>query len=334
MYGNEQRVAFSIFECIRTRFTHVLTTFKVTFVSTTVSATHTRDELLICVPDSLSRSPLFSSPYDPRCYCGCTHTAASGQIVASGRCKGLATWIIQAKPGLQVTLTFRYYDIAHKWQWIKVRDGRTAEDELLFSSDEVSRPANITSSSNIMRVELMTRRGMVSQTEAAVFPQNATLPIHVRGFIAAYSARGVWTAVEREREREGGVERGGGGRDGKSLWEERERERDIFWSMIILETNDLKNNRPKRRTLHSIGDEGKKKVLTIGKAAHTHTSVSITPSLPFLLSPLFELGSQSLGELLLPPPSPFHSFPRGAMSPRSRPTTCLCLGHYWNGGQL
>ena len=37
VHGHEQRVAFSMFECIRTRFTLVLTTFRVAFVSTTVS---------------------------------------------------------------------------------------------------------------------------------------------------------------------------------------------------------------------------------------------------------------------------------------------------------
>ena len=37
VHGNEQKVALSIFEYIRTRFTLVLTTFKVAFVSTAVS---------------------------------------------------------------------------------------------------------------------------------------------------------------------------------------------------------------------------------------------------------------------------------------------------------
>ena len=35
--GNEQRIAFSVFKYIRTRCTPVLTTFQVTFVSTSVS---------------------------------------------------------------------------------------------------------------------------------------------------------------------------------------------------------------------------------------------------------------------------------------------------------
>ena len=90
-----------------------------------------------------------------------------------------------------MTLTFRYYDISYERQWVKVRDGETPSDELLFYSRSQLQPGDVTSSSNVMRVELMTSVIMTSPAEMTVFPLKASLPIHVRGFIASFTATGL-----------------------------------------------------------------------------------------------------------------------------------------------
>ena len=94
-------------------------------------------------------------------------------------------------PGQQVTLTFRYYDISYDRQWVKVRDGEKESGELLFFSHDQSQPRKVTSSTNVMRVELMTEIVVTSPAEMTVFPRNASLPIHVHGFIASYEATGL-----------------------------------------------------------------------------------------------------------------------------------------------
>ena len=94
-------------------------------------------------------------------------------------------------PGQQVTLTFRYYDISYERQWVKVSNGDKDSGDLLFFSHDGSQPSDVTSSTNVMRVELMTEIVMTSPAEMAVFPQNASLPIHVQGFIASYAATGL-----------------------------------------------------------------------------------------------------------------------------------------------
>ncbi|KAL8617068.1 hypothetical protein ACOMHN_014239 [Nucella lapillus] len=140
-------------------------------------------------PDELPRTPLQSPKLDPRCSCGCTRAKDFGQIVASGRCKGLAVWVIKVSQGQHVTLNFRYYDIAYERQWVKVRNGASETDDLLFySRAQVLRPADVTSTSNVIRVELMTEVVVTSPAESAMFPRQATLPIHIRGFIASYTA--------------------------------------------------------------------------------------------------------------------------------------------------
>lgn len=92
-----------------------------------------------------------------------------------------------------MTLTFRYFDISYERQWVKVRDGERESDELLFYSHVhmQQQPQNVTSSSNVLRVELMTQMVVTSPAaELTTFPQNASLPIHVHGFIASFSAAG------------------------------------------------------------------------------------------------------------------------------------------------
>ncbi|XP_076446754.1 uncharacterized protein LOC143284039 isoform X2 [Babylonia areolata] len=152
-------------------------------------------------PDTLPRTPLRSpATLDRGCRCGCTHRAndSRGRIVASGRCKGLAVWVIRAPPGRHVTLTFRYYDVSYERQWVKVRDGeREADDLLFYSRSQSPPPPDVTSTSNVMRVELMTEVIVTSPAQSAVFPYNASLPIHIRGFIASYEATEPDTPLER-----------------------------------------------------------------------------------------------------------------------------------------
>ncbi|KAL8591061.1 hypothetical protein ACOMHN_037294 [Nucella lapillus] len=144
---------------------------------------------LTTCPDLLPRSPLRSPVFDPNCQCGCTlTTTSSGEIVGTGRCVGRATWIIKTTPNLRVVLSFRYYSISYEKQWVKIRDGGKEGDELLYySHHQPQAPGDVTSSSNVMRVELMTSVDMTSPVNVKVFPRNATVPVHVRGFIASYS---------------------------------------------------------------------------------------------------------------------------------------------------
>ncbi|XP_076467987.1 uncharacterized protein LOC143298869 [Babylonia areolata] len=138
--------------------------------------------------DLLPRSPLRSPQFDPNCLCGCTHTSQTGEIIASGRCVGLATWIIETIPAQRVVLTFRYYSISYAKQWVKVRDGGAESDELLFYSHHQSQPpGDVTSSSSVMRVELMTKADLTSPVDVKLFARNATMPIHIQGFIASYT---------------------------------------------------------------------------------------------------------------------------------------------------
>ena len=88
-------------------------------------------------------------------------------------------------------MTFRYYDISYERQWVKVRDGEEESGELLFFSHDQSQPREVTTSGNVMRVELMTVFLVMSPAEMTVFPLNASLPIHVHGFIASYEAMGM-----------------------------------------------------------------------------------------------------------------------------------------------
>lgn len=115
----------------------------------------------------------------------------SGEIIASGRCSGRATWIIEVEDTQQIKLTFTHFDILESKQWVKVRDGDTPVSDLLYTSTNGEQPNNdISSSSNKMTVELMTSVSDEVPNSVAIFPINATLAIHLHGFIASYRVVG------------------------------------------------------------------------------------------------------------------------------------------------
>ena len=142
----------------------------------------------------LPNSPLKEVDLSDTCHCGCSRTTISGQIYATGRCHGLATWTIKSAEGRRVTLTFRFFDISYQQQWVKVRDGPGDEDELLFfshdvGSDRASPLRNVTTSGNVMRVDLMTAVPFMSYPlHQQQFPMKASMMIHVQGFVASYAS--------------------------------------------------------------------------------------------------------------------------------------------------
>ncbi|XP_059169957.1 uncharacterized protein LOC131951632 [Physella acuta] len=140
-------------------------------------------------PEAIPRTPLHSPNLDPNCACGCKKREVQGQIIGTGRCHGSSIWTLEAATGQVIVLEFDYFSLNLTLQWVKVRDGATDSDTLLFSSASSAYPVEITSSGPSMRVELMTN--YTSMSTVATFSKNATLPIHAHGFIAHYQVRAV-----------------------------------------------------------------------------------------------------------------------------------------------
>ncbi|XP_005108808.1 uncharacterized protein LOC101850513 [Aplysia californica] len=139
-------------------------------------------------PESIPRTPLHSPPIDKNCACGCSKTEVTGEIIATGRCHGLSAWLVEGPEGSAVSLRFDYFNLNYTRQWVKIRNGGKASDDLLFSSTNKGYPAEITSG-RVMRVEFMTF--YVTPPPAAIFPKNASLPIHAHGFIASYNIKAI-----------------------------------------------------------------------------------------------------------------------------------------------
>ncbi|KAK6975999.1 hypothetical protein BgiMline_022392, partial [Biomphalaria glabrata] len=136
-------------------------------------------------PDAIPRTPLHSPRFDPNCSCGCIKTHPKDQIIATGRCHGFSVWILKSEPGFYFTLKFDYFSLNFTRQWVRIRDGESPSDILLFSSSTTGYPLEIISSGPAMRVEFMTI--FAKPTTVTTFSTVATLPIHVHGFIATYS---------------------------------------------------------------------------------------------------------------------------------------------------
>lgn len=65
------------------------------------------------------------------------------------------------------------------------------DDDLLYFSQHHAVAGEVTSSKHVLRVELMTVTPPgASPPDDVIFPQNATYPIHLHGFIASYHIRG------------------------------------------------------------------------------------------------------------------------------------------------
>ncbi|CAG5129731.1 unnamed protein product, partial [Candidula unifasciata] len=140
-------------------------------------------------PEAIPRTPLHSPSIDPACACGCTRTEDKGQIIATGRCSGLSTWLINSTEGHVIALHFDYFSLNYTRQWVRVRDGTSPADTLLFSSSTKGYPVEVVTSGPAMRVELMTT--YVNPPPVSFFAKNATLPIHAHGFIASYEVRAI-----------------------------------------------------------------------------------------------------------------------------------------------
>ncbi|CAL1537864.1 unnamed protein product [Lymnaea stagnalis] len=138
-------------------------------------------------PEAIPRTPLHSPVFDPNCACGCTHSESKGHIIATGRCHGLSVWTVTAAHGHYFAFRFEYFSLNFTRQWVKIRDGASPSDVLMFSSSSSGYPMEILTTGAAIRVEFMT--AYATPPQVAVFPKNATLPIHAHGFIASYETR-------------------------------------------------------------------------------------------------------------------------------------------------
>ncbi|GFO30819.1 thrombospondin-1 [Plakobranchus ocellatus] len=141
--------------------------------------------------DMLPRTPLNSPVLDSSCPCGCNKAGAKeGRIIATGRCQGLSVWTLRVDSGQEMTLHFDYFHLNFSQQWVKIRDGESPKDRLLFSSSDPGYPVEVLTTGSVARVEFMTSPLIsVSPTAPGAysnFPVKATLPIHINGFIVSY----------------------------------------------------------------------------------------------------------------------------------------------------
>ena len=121
-------------------------------------------------------------------------TSANGKIIATGRCTH-GIWNVEVAKEHKIRLSFTYFNLFENKQLVHVRDGESPSDDLLFSSDGNKPSSDVISSSNYMYIELISLVAPASTNSSslsplAIFQFNATLPIHVHGFIASYSSTG------------------------------------------------------------------------------------------------------------------------------------------------
>ena len=131
------------------------------------------------------------------CACGCIMTNSSGEIIGTGRCKGLAEWNIRVDEGHIIKLSFQYFNLLVDEQRLRVRDGGLNGD-LLGQSYGIIKLTKITSSSNKLLVQLMTRYN--ASIPLLYHRQRATTgnarerhrfsTLYSYGFIAFYSIEG------------------------------------------------------------------------------------------------------------------------------------------------
>lgn len=114
-------------------------------------------------------------------------TNSTGKLVASGRCQGLAVWRIRVKRDQKIKLSFVYMDFYENMQWVQVRNGGSRHADLLAFSDGSIHLDDVTSSTNEMMVEFMTKSTSTSTTSLGIVLLEPTKSIHVHGFIAYYN---------------------------------------------------------------------------------------------------------------------------------------------------
>lgn len=117
-------------------------------------------------------------------------TSESENIIATGRCQGLSKWLISLEPNMKIKLTFHYFSLYKNKQWVKIRNGKDSNGDLLAISSGVVSPSDVTSTSNYMLVEFMSMSSASSTSTSSIYPSKPLEEIHVHGFIASYIAIG------------------------------------------------------------------------------------------------------------------------------------------------
>lgn len=107
-------------------------------------------------PDIVPDTPLNQIKIKGKCACGCTLSDSTGDIIGTGRCKGLSEWTISAAEGHVIILTFQYFNLLIDEQWIKIRDGKPSSD-LLAQSYGFIKVTKVISSANKLLIQFMTR---------------------------------------------------------------------------------------------------------------------------------------------------------------------------------
>lgn len=143
-------------------------------------------------PESVPLTPLFSPVVMESCACGCHMTDSEGKITASGRCSLTSIWRISVRHLHVIRLNFKYMNLFKQRQSVKVRNGGSADSDLIAYSDGRSEIPQLTSTTNEMLVEFYTESDTdVRANSTYIYPVVPTKPIHVYGFIATYFSTSV-----------------------------------------------------------------------------------------------------------------------------------------------
>lgn len=147
--------------------------------------------------DVIPDTPLKQIHVEGTCACGCIVTNSSGEIIGTGRCKGLAEWNIRVDEGHLIKLSFQYFNLLVDEQRLRVRDGGLNGD-LLGQSYGIIKLTEITSSSNKLFVQLMTRYNasipLLYHRQRAITgnarERHRFNKLYSYGFIASYTIEG------------------------------------------------------------------------------------------------------------------------------------------------
>ncbi|XP_060064411.1 uncharacterized protein LOC132544782 [Ylistrum balloti] len=155
-------------------------------------------------PDAIPHTPLHSPTYNQECACGCEIKKQRGEIIGTGRCDGLSLWLLTVEDDQNIKLSFQYFKLYEDRQWIKIRDGDSVDANLLAVSFGGIIVTEVTSSSNKMLIEFMSKTDInpnasdvyhsssktnsSSASSTRLFQRVPTRKIHVHGFIANFSS--------------------------------------------------------------------------------------------------------------------------------------------------
>ncbi|XP_063416529.1 uncharacterized protein LOC134698152 isoform X2 [Mytilus trossulus] len=147
--------------------------------------------------DTVPDTPLKHLHLEGSCACGgCTLNASKGEIIGTGRCKGISQWTIAVGKGHIIILKFQYFNILIDEQWLRVRDGAKSNDNLLAQSYGLIKISKVVSSSNKLLIQFNTRFNvsvplLYHRRLLAVDPHSKGLLSHKLssyGFIATYKS--------------------------------------------------------------------------------------------------------------------------------------------------